>query len=331
MKKILVLLVLFPTVYINYLVYESLVIQRDLLIEFNQQKYKESTTASFNVMNMNIPSIGVTTIPIKHLVSKYFFLAEDYEKALKLIEEGNKENPYLKSGSMFKSEIYEHLGVTDSAFYYSKDAFSKMPGTPRHYAYYTKHLVKKDSIEGLLKSYQIVKDFNNTEFHVNFLVSLKETLKEKKVDSLNELVSQIRNRFPTDKKVQVAADHYFYGVENINESIKYSESASAFYSKGMFNEAIFNFKKASELNPGDYVNFENLAYVYIQKKDYRKALPILYDIIENKRRVETGKSEFLLGLTLSNLDSIDKACEYFQLAKKMNFPDSYAYVSKLCR
>lgn len=330
MKNLILIFLLAPTIYVNYLVYKSIVIQGDLLVDYNTQQYRESTTASFNTLNLDFPSIGVTTLPIKHLVSKYYFLSGDYQKALKLIEEGNKENPFLKSGSMFKAEIYDHLGVVDSAYYYSKDAFDKMPGTPRHFLFHAKNLVKLDLLDELLTSYDKVKKFKNFQFHSTFIVSLKEILKEKKIDSLDELVLNIRDRFPDDEKIRVASDHFLYGIENIKKSIEFSELATTYFNQGQFNEAIFNFKKASEYNPSEYVNFENIAYVYIQMKKYSESLPYLYEVIEKKHRNIKGKSEFLLGLSLLNLDSLEKSCAYFNQARKLNFPESYRFITENC-
>ena len=331
MKNTILILILLPTLYINYLVYKSYVVQYDLLSEFNSQKYTEETTASFNTLNTDFPNIGVTTIPIDHLISKYYFLSEDYEKAFSLIESGNKANPFLKAGALFKSEIYDHLGVRDSALFYSKEAFTKMPRTPRHFLFYAKNLVKVDSLNELLKAYKQIENENDTQFHSTFIVSLNEFIDVKKKDSLNGVVLKLKQRFIDSEIIRVSVDHYLYGIDNVKKSIEFSKIANDFFSKSMFYESLNNFTEASELNPGDYTNFENTAYIYIQLEQYDKAIPILLDIIKNKFRSVKGKSEFLLGLSYVKTNNKEEGCKYLNISKKLNFPDSYSYINKFCK
>lgn len=330
MRRLILIIILLPTLYINYLVYDSYVVQYDLLKEFNSQKYTEETTADFNTLNTNFPNIGVTTIPIDQLLSKYFFLSGDYEKALSLIEKGNKANPFLKTGSLFKAEIYDHLGVLDSAFFYSKDAFDKMPRTPRHFLFYAKSLVKADSLNDLLEAYKRVESELDPQYHSTFIVSLKELQKEKEIDSLKSIVKKIRQKFSNNKIIRLSADHYLYGIDNVKKSIEFSNIANDFFSRSMFYEALNNFEQASKLNPGDYTNFENMAYTYIQLEEYQKAIPILLDILKNNFRKIKGKSEFLLGYSFVKINNIEDGCKYLKLSRKLNFPDSYSYLAKYC-
>ena len=65
-------------------------------------------------------------------------------------------------------------------------------------------------------------------------------------------------------------------------------------------------------------------------KKYSESLPYLYEVIEKKHRNIKGKSEFLLGLSLLNLDSLEKSCAYFNIARKLNFPESYRYITENC-
>lgn len=328
MKNFLFIIILLPTLYINYLVFDSYVIQYSLLQEFNSQKYKEQTTAFFNKLNTKFPNIGVTTIPIDQLLSKYYFLSGDYEKALSLIEKGEKANPYLKTGSLFKAEIYDHLGIVDSSYFYSKDAFQKMPRTPRHFLFYSKSLVKKSLLDELLSAYKIIENEKNPQYHNAFIVALAGM--EKDNDSLRKIVLNIKEKFISSELVRISADHYLYGIENIKKSIEYSKKANDFFAASMFNEAIQNFKKASELNPGDYTNNENIAFLYIQQKEFERAIPILFELLKNTTRLNKGKAEFLLGLSLINLDRIEEGCKYMNISKKFNFPESYIYISRHC-
>ena len=93
-----------------------------LLQDFNTNKYNLSLNRVDNIVP-DIPNITVTTIPINSVKARYYFNAKKYKKALSLIENGTKANPYLYYSEILKSQIYEEQGKTDSAKVYAKKAF----------------------------------------------------------------------------------------------------------------------------------------------------------------------------------------------------------------
>ena len=326
--ELIFIVILFPCLYISIQVFNSYRIQLNLLAEFNRGIYEENTTKSFINLNSNFPNIGVTTIPIDHFLSKYYFLSEDFEKSLSLIESGNKANPFIKSGSMYKAELYEYLGVYDSMYFYAKDAFNKMPRTTKHYLYYTKSMLKLGRESEFIDSYNSIKGFKEREFFVSFFVTLNQF--NVKNDSLIDIANSVREKFINEDIVKVAIDHYLYGTDNVESSIENTNEAIKYFQTGQYDNAITSFKNATELNPGEYSNFENIGLSYYRLMKYAEASEYFKTVIEKKSRPKKGKSELYLGLSLIKSGEKEKGCEYLNLARSQNVAEAYKHISKNC-
>ena len=73
-----------------------------LLQDFNTNKYNLSLNRVDNI----VPDMqySVTTIPINSVKARYYFNAKKYKKALSLIENGTKANPYLYYSEILKAK-----------------------------------------------------------------------------------------------------------------------------------------------------------------------------------------------------------------------------------
>ena len=115
-------MLLFPTLYITITVYKSLKGQMLLLQDFNSNQYNLSLNRIDNIVP-EIPNITVTTIPINSIKARYYVNAKKYDKAISLLENGTKANPYLYYSEILKSQIFQERGQLDSAKFYAKKAF----------------------------------------------------------------------------------------------------------------------------------------------------------------------------------------------------------------
>lgn len=307
------------SIYFNFSVYQSHILQRYLIEDFNSGNYREITTASFETTNLNYPNLTVTAIPIKHLVSRYYFLAGQYEKAFSLIEEGNKANPYFQLGNVLKSEYFEHLDIKDSMSYYGDLAFKNAPKNIRHFMAKIKSTSYNKDLNELIKAYNLIKNQDNYNFHLLFLSSL---ISMKDVpDSIKSMSNEILNKFPDINEINVARDMVLYGKENIEKSINEAEIANKFFGNGQLYEALNHFKAAIKFNPGDYVNYENCGLILLQLNKPKEAITYLNVIIDSlKRSNKNGKTEYLIGKAYLDIDNKDLACNFFKKSKSQDNP-----------
>ena len=83
-----------PSIFISYKVYGSLKNQMYLLRDFNSNQYN-TTIPQLEAMDMEIPNVTVTTIPLKSIKARYYLKNKQYDKALAVLDQGNNANPYL--------------------------------------------------------------------------------------------------------------------------------------------------------------------------------------------------------------------------------------------
>ena len=76
-----------------------------------------------------IPNITVTTIPMKSIKARYYFNAKKYDKALALLNDGSKANPYLFLSENL-SAIFLRQSKIDSAYVNARKAFYGLPNVP---------------------------------------------------------------------------------------------------------------------------------------------------------------------------------------------------------
>ena len=102
----LMLAICIPSFFISAKVYESLKNQMILLNDFNTNEYNRNIQ-EIEAMDISIPNVTVTTIPLKTLKARYYFNNKQYDKALQYLESTNKTNPYLFLTDFLKSKVYE--------------------------------------------------------------------------------------------------------------------------------------------------------------------------------------------------------------------------------
>lgn len=319
------------SIYFNYNVFQSHKIQRPLLDQFNSGKLSEEVTAKFENTNFDYPNLTVTAIPIKHLLSRYYFLSGDYNRAFQLIEEGKKANPYFQLGNVLKSEYFEKLKINDSMSFYGSLAFEKSPRNMRHFMAKMKSVAYENSIDELVKSYRIIENESNTNFHLVFLSTL---LTFKNVpDSIKLISKEIAKKFPNNVQIRVATDMIYYGQENINKSIEENKRANEFFKNNDLDKALVHYKKALEYNPEDYVNYENIGVIYLKKKKPLIAIDFLSRIVEgdvNRSLPLDGKAEFLMGSAYIDLNNKTEACKFLKMSKNLNNKFGYRLYGENC-
>jgi len=139
-------IIIFPVVYINYQVYQSLKYQKIIFSEFGIDP--KIPTGEVADIPLDIPNLSSTAFPIKQALARYYIRDKNYSAAIELINKSEKDNPYLFYGDFLKTYIYGTQGKKDSSYFYAKKAFYERPVT---LGYFQNIMViatqKKDTIE----------------------------------------------------------------------------------------------------------------------------------------------------------------------------------------
>ena len=147
-KYFLIILSVFGmgSIFVSNKVFDSLKNQMFLIRDFNTGQYK-TKVSELTAMDLSIPNVTVTTIPMSDIKARYLINAKKYEDALKLLHRGNNANPYLFYKESLLSTLYEKKGVIDSAYFYAKKAYSGLPNNQVHVARFLNlAILNKDSV-----------------------------------------------------------------------------------------------------------------------------------------------------------------------------------------
>ena len=102
----IILAISIPSIFVSVKIYDSLKNQMILLNDFNTNSYN-AKIQELEAMNMSIPNVTVTTIPLKSLKARYYLNNNQYDKALQNLGSTKNSNPYLFFTDFLKSKVYE--------------------------------------------------------------------------------------------------------------------------------------------------------------------------------------------------------------------------------
>ena len=328
-KVILLTLILagLPSILISNKVYGSLKNQMYLLRDFNSNKFSTSI-ADLEAMNMEIPNVTVTTIPIKALKARYYINMKQYDKALGLLKKNNA-NPYLFFVESVKSKAFEEKGIIDSAYYYSKKAYFGLPNNPLHVANFVKFAMKKKdkkmieiAADRLLESQSPINWQNIITAYIDVVGA-----GDKK---LMELTNRAVELFPFNNNFLLLRKLAHTGPNKIQKGVKLSREAITFFNNKKYKEALTRYLEAIKEDPMEYSYYENAATCYYQLKEYGNAMVYSSKVIY-QFNPGTGKSEYIHGISKIALGDINGACEFLSKAIRLNFKEAEITYKQFCQ
>lgn len=323
------LIVLICISYVSYKNFSSLILQSHLLKEFNENKYSDATLQLVINSEVSIPNVSVTTMPLNVMFARYYHVAGQHDKALKMLDRPIRDNPYLYTKETLKAQIYNYLDVSDSAEFYAKKAFSNLPGNAVNFELLIKSLLKKRDIKAIISAFDNVTVKTDSQFWRIYFSAVLNLNYENNTKILSQ-AKKAKKLFPNDKELNILSDYLLYGPINIRESVEINKKADSIFLTGQIDIAASLYVKGSELNPSNYTFFENAGLCLYRLKRYNEALPLLSKVVDSLNPL-TGKSEYLLGMNLVELNRINEACKFFKKSMKFNFKPAFAEVSKNCK
>ena len=270
---VLSVLLLIPCIYIFNKVYESQKGQLYLLHDFNTRKYSIPLEKVDNIVP-SIPNITVTTIPIKSIKARYYANGKKYEKALQLLNEGTKDNPYLYYSEVLKSQIFLAQNKLDSAYVNARKAFFNLPGNGLHATTYIKVLSIRKDLEGFKEAFPYLTKRNNKELWKQYLL---ECLKLQKSvdDTLAKQAKKATELFPDDVAFKQIHKIMALGNQRIQDGNGFSKEALKFFNRKDYKNAVLNFEKAIEADPLEYSYYEKRCFILLFSwRKFRKCVAL---------------------------------------------------------
>lgn len=319
-----------PSVFINKQVYQSLKVQKFVMgeIDSDPKMALDEVKDAFP----HFPNLSTSTLPIKALVARYYYRDKMYDESLRLLRECEKDNPYLYYTDFIKTAVFASKQDFDSVNYYSKRAFYNWPRATSYY----KNVIfaaarKKDTAEINKAFATYIKYRNEPEGWNQYLLGRFELIGPNDKLSL-KLLDSTAKLFPDDSTTFSRIRSLFAnsGAAVVPASNDYLTKGLQAFQKGQFTTAAQFYLRASEVDPNNYTNYENIGICYYSAKQFDKAIPY-FSKASTFTQANTGKSEFYIAMCYISTGNKVKACNALQRAKLKKYPNVDQYISANCK
>jgi len=302
--------------------------QMILLQDFNSNQFNLPLN-QVDVVVPEIPNITVTTIPINSVKARYYVNAKQYDKALALLDNGTKANPYLYYSEILKSQIFQEKGLLDSAKVYARKAFLGLPNNELHSSRYINLIsITRDRV-ALEEAFEPLTEKNKINNWKNYLIVASGLYppKDKLLAERAKLATEI---FPSNEEIKALYRQIAVGAAGVNLANQYSAKGLEYFNQQDYKSAAQQFEKALEANPLDYAHYENAATANYMIGNLEKAEGQI-DVVINDLNPLNGKCEYIKALIYIKMGDPIGACPLLATARDSGFSQAAATFDQYCR
>ena len=190
------LILLIPSSAIAYQEHKSLIIQGQLLSDYEKGYYSIKRN-TLDKINFKLPNLSANTAPISSYLSRYYFELGDKDKAQELLEYSvlANKNDLLTKELMLRNYIF--LNRDEEAFKIAEELIFLYPNNETYGNFYFLYISKLKKYDELYMN-PIIYFSNNLKIHLSFYSTLREEEKFNK-NSFNKLVRYSESVFPNKK------------------------------------------------------------------------------------------------------------------------------------
>jgi O-antigen ligase/tetratricopeptide (TPR) repeat protein len=334
------ILMLIPSFYVTYQTYRSLILQRSVLGDLNNEPLTldwKMVTAGFP----SIPNLSATAQPIESIKGRYLYEADRFDEALVLFDKGTKANPvigyseFLKAGLYFKKALRDPPNEKkwlDSAFRNGMLSFYTRPKAKTYYQTLIAVLAKMRDTANIEK---VFLEYDRYRHHAYgwdmFLKGMinAETGLGRMPPRMIRLVDSGLTVFPNDsdlvkRRSEILSNSLVFNrapgstLATVSESSKQYMAGVAAFNSGQLEKAGQLFQKALALNPANLAALENAAICYFNLRQYPKAI-VLFDRELATKLSGDGKPEYYKAIALINTGRKEEGCSLLQIAANKKF------------
>ena len=251
------------------------------------------------------------------------------EKALPLLYNARKDNPFLKIADFELAKYHFNKKNLDSAQYYSKNAFEALPRNFLYSRQYFKILTKQKKVIELDSAFNKIKDNYMIDQWRDYMFSKIEIDKNSK-DELLKILNEAKIYISDKNQLSTIETILEVGYENLDDLGKIIIDAETFYKQDNFTEAANLYERAARMNDTEYTHYENAALSFYRGDNFEQAEK-LFRYVLSSFDVKNGKSEFYLGLLLYEKKELENACNFWNIAIDKNYPLALKVKRTFCK
>jgi len=347
------ILFLIPACYVTYLTYQSLIIQRIIIPDMNNEPLKLKWAEIFPRIP-SIPNLSASAQPMDAIKGRYLYEAGKYDEALVLLNKGAKANPVIGYSEFLKAGLYFKEGKLDSAAANATIAFYTRPKAKTYFQTYIAVLAGQKDTANIERAFKEYDRYRKHPFGWDmYLRGMMHSL-EKGTPHLLLMADSAIRLYPGDstllqrrrevvqimgataasqngKAVDLAKAQQYYsaGVASFGRAQAAAAANNEAVKKEEYIKAAGDFLKAAEINPGNYIIYENAAMCYFNMGEYRKSLIYFNKVLDMKTSVD-GKTEYFAAVAHINLGKRDEGCSLLGISKSKGWKDADVILKSHC-
>jgi len=290
------LFLMIGSIYIFYLNFVSLKLQRIAKEELNSGKLSSSSEIFLNGFP-SIPDINIEGEPIAVTIARYLITEEKYQQAIDLLKKDNS-SPYDTRQEFFIAMAYLKLNQFDSALVYTQKVYKLKPYFSGNVSLMSSAYEAKGNVTEALK---VLDD------HIQ--------LNTKNNQPITDIIYKQQVNLTAKARILQNQGPFNNGMESFNNK--------------EYPKAIQYFTEFIDKEPGVAQAFEYRAFCYFYLNKYQLSLAD----IERAIALDPSKPGYLNlhGVNLQMLGNTQSACADFQKAIEMGDKDAVNNYEKFCK
>ena len=322
--------------FVHFKRYKSYREQVKLYKDLNTSNYGNTSPDFYNNIEVDLPNLTLTTIPLKALKASYIIANEPIDsmnKAIDLLHKSMKENPYLMYAEGSLAQLYFSLKKRDSAYYYSRKSFNGLPNNAIHFAMLSKLFANEAKIDSIIFYYNKLNSKTDKNIAKIFLASMNNFFLDLDFDTkalVTQKTKKIKRDHITDKEIQLLADYILAGKDSINYALDLEKKGEKLLVEKKFQEGIIKYQKALEIRKNNLPYISTIGLAYYNLSEYKKAIENL-EIIESNGLELDPVSLYVKGISHLNLGQKNIGCDYLLRSSKYGNESASRDFNRICQ
>ena len=333
---LIILLFCIGSHFVHHKRFKSFKQQIKLYNDLKNANYSNTPAEFYNNIQVDIPNLTATTIPLKAMKAIYITAnepADSVQKAIKLLHESRKENPFLMYSEGNLAQIYFSLRQRDSAYFYARKSFNGLPKNAVHFAMLSKLYANNNEYDSIVYYFQKIDSRNDAAIGKIFLASMNNfynDLDSNKKQLVLQITEDLKFINKKDKDLQLLADYIIYGDDLVENALNFEEKGEKLLIQNKFKQGIEFYEKALEIRKENSPYIQTIALASFNLFEYKTVINNLEKLEKQNIKLDP-LSLYIKGISHYNLGENFMACNYLQRAAKFEQKNAIQALKSLCQ
>lgn len=296
--------------YISYKVDKSYIEQTTIINLFNRYEWRKEVWGDKINFQTDFPNISATGLPLKSIKANYIRENDGLKKSIDYIKNIESPNPFLGYEEGFLANAYGYLNNPDSAYYYGKIAYNKLPLNTMftvNYMYSIAELKKYDELQNIFNKIKSRRNIYEWKMYLFYL----EKEKFLHIDSIKNIFNQAYKNFPDETLFDSTNRMLQTNLNTLEQANIFAQKGEDYIKEKKYIAALKEFSKASELVPEEYAYHENIVLINFLLKYHNKVIKQVDSLFSTDIVIpNNGKLYFYRAVSHFETNNEEEGCTY---------------------